>query len=128
MIAPRSGPVDHGLHGARAAFLRSVPLPGYPEVRVTFAGARRLAGVLADFRPDLVHLASPFVLGWQGVLAAERLDVPSVAVYQTDVPAYAERYRLPGAAPAGRVPAVDTEIAASIESLAAQCQSALRRP
>ncbi|MFE5673349.1 glycosyltransferase [Agromyces sp. NPDC056523] len=100
VIAPRSGPVDHGLHGARAAFLRSVPLPGYPEVRVTFAGARRLAAVLADFDPDVVHLASPFVLGWQGVLAAERLDVPSVAVYQTDVPAYAERYRLPGAAPA----------------------------
>lgn len=99
VIAPRSGPVDHGLHGARAAFLRSVPMPGYPEVRVTFAGARRLAGVLADFRPDVVHLASPFVLGWQGVLAAERLRVPSVAVYQTDVPAYAERYRVPGAAP-----------------------------
>lgn len=99
VIAPRSGPVDHGLHGARAAFLRSVPMPGYPEVRVTFAGARRLAGVLADFRPDVVHLASPFVLGWQGVLAAERLGVPSVAVYQTDVPAYAERYRVPGAAP-----------------------------
>jgi phosphatidylinositol alpha 1,6-mannosyltransferase len=99
VIAPRSGPVDHGLHGARAEFLRSVPLPGYPEVRVAFAGARRLAGVLADFGPDVVHLASPFVLGWQGVLAAERLGVPSVAVYQTDVPAYAERYQVPGAGP-----------------------------
>ncbi|WP_344374718.1 glycosyltransferase [Agromyces tropicus] len=100
VIAPRSGPVDHGLHGARATFLRSVPMPGYPEVRVTFAGARRLAATLADFAPDVVHLASPFVLGWQGVIAAERLGVPSVAVYQTDVPAYAERYRVPGAAPA----------------------------
>ncbi|RXZ50127.1 glycosyltransferase family 4 protein, partial [Agromyces binzhouensis] len=99
VLAPRSGPVDHGLHGARAEFLRSVPMPGYPEVRVTFAGARRLAGTLADFAPDVVHLASPFVLGWQGVIAAERIGAPSVAVYQTDVPAYAERYRLPGAAP-----------------------------
>ncbi|MFC9917875.1 glycosyltransferase [Agromyces binzhouensis] len=99
VLAPRSGPVDHGLHGARAEFLRSVPMPGYPEVRVTFAGARRLAGTLADFDPDVVHLASPFVLGWQGVIAAERIGAPSVAVYQTDVPAYAERYRLPGAAP-----------------------------
>ncbi|WP_438856309.1 glycosyltransferase [Agromyces sp. M3QZ16-3] len=100
VLAPRSGPVEHGLHGARAEFLRSVPMPGYPEVRVTFAGARRLAATLADFAPDVVHLASPFVLGWQGVLAAERIGAPSVAVYQTDVPAYAERYRFPGAAPA----------------------------
>ncbi|WP_400993456.1 glycosyltransferase [Agromyces sp. GXQ0307] len=100
VLAPRSGPVDHGLHGARAEFLRSVPMPGYPEVRVTVAGARRLAASLADFAPDVVHLASPFVLGWQGVLAAERIGAPSVAVYQTDVPAYAERYRVPGAAPA----------------------------
>ncbi|WP_430646214.1 glycosyltransferase [Agromyces sp. GXS1127] len=99
VIAPRSGPVDHGLHGARAEFLRSVPMPGYPEVRVGFAGARRLAATLAGFAPDVVHLASPFVLGWQGVIAAERIGAPSVAVYQTDVPAYAERYRLPGAAP-----------------------------
>ncbi|WP_234661460.1 glycosyltransferase [Agromyces marinus] len=99
VLAPRSGPVEHGMHGARAEFLRSIPMPGYPEVRVTIASTRRLAGLLADFEPDVVHLASPFVLGWQGVLAAERLGVPSVAVYQTDVPAYAERYRLPGAAP-----------------------------
>jgi len=99
VLAPRSGPVDHGLHGARAEFLRSVPMPGYPEVRVTFAGTRRLAGTLAEFAPDVVHLASPFVLGWQGVVAAERIGAPSVAVYQTDVPAYAERYRVPGAAP-----------------------------
>lgn len=99
VIAPRSGPVDHDLHGARAEFLRSVPMPGYPEVRVAFAGARRLTNVLAGFAPDAVHLASPFVLGWQGVLAAERLGAPSVAVYQTDVPAYAQRYRVPGAEP-----------------------------
>ncbi|WP_353828898.1 glycosyltransferase [Agromyces sp. SYSU T0242] len=99
VIAPRSGHVDHGLHGAQATFLRSVPLPGYPAVRIAFARARRLATELADFSPDVLHLASPFVLGWQGVLAAEQLGIPSVAVYQTDVPAYAERYRVPGAAP-----------------------------
>ena len=99
VVAPRSGPVDHGLHGARAAFLRSVPLPGYPEVRVTFASANRLAGVIREFEPDVMHLASPFVLGWQGLAAAEQLGVPTVAVYQTDIPAYADRYRLPGAAP-----------------------------
>lgn len=92
VIAPRSGPIDHTLYGARAVLLPSVPLPSYPDVRVTLAGAHRLAGVMQAHGADVVHLASPFVLGWRGVLAAESLGIPSVAVYQTDIPSYAERY------------------------------------
>ena len=100
VIAPRSGEVGADLHGARAELLRSVPLPNYPEVRVVFARAARLAAILREFRPDVVHLASPFVLGWQGVAAADALGVPSVAVYQTDVVAYAEKYGMPRVAAA----------------------------
>ncbi|WP_208008425.1 glycosyltransferase [Agromyces protaetiae] len=99
VIAPKAGHVDHGLHGASARYLRSVPMPGYPEVRMTFASAARLTSLMRDFAPDVVHLASPFILGWQGVVAAEALGVPSVAIYQTDVPAYADRYGVRGAAP-----------------------------
>jgi phosphatidylinositol alpha 1,6-mannosyltransferase len=100
VIAPRSGPIDHTLYGARAVLLPSVPLPSYPDVRVTLAGAHRLAEVMRAHDADVVHLASPFVLGWRGVLAAESIGIPSVAVYQTDIPSYAERYGVPGAAPA----------------------------
>lgn len=99
VIAPRSGELTGDLHGARTELLRSVPLPSYPEVRVVFARAARLAAILDRFAPDVVHLASPFVLGWQGVAAADSLRVPAVAVYQTDVAAYAEKYGVPGAAP-----------------------------
>ncbi|HEX7806848.1 MAG TPA: glycosyltransferase family 1 protein [Cellulomonas sp.] len=70
----------------------SAALPGYQAVRVGWSGVCRLARTLADFAPDVVHLASPFVLGWQGAQAARQLDLPSVAVYQTEVPAYAGRY------------------------------------
>jgi phosphatidylinositol alpha 1,6-mannosyltransferase len=97
VIAPKSGDVTADLHGARAELLRSVPLPSYPEVRVVFARAARLGALLREFRPDVVHLASPFVLGWQGLAAAEALKIPSVAVYQTDVIAYAQKYGLPQA-------------------------------
>jgi phosphatidylinositol alpha 1,6-mannosyltransferase len=97
VLAPRAGDIDADLHGAHARLLRSVPLPGYPDVRVVFARAGRLAAILRAFRPDVVHLASPFVLGWQGVAAAELLDTPSVAVYQTDVVAYAQKYGMPQA-------------------------------
>lgn len=82
----------------RATLLRSVPLPSYPQVRVVVAGAGRLTGILRDFVPDVVHLASPFVLGWHGVRAADALRLPIVAVYQTDVIAYAHRYGVAGGA------------------------------
>ena len=61
---------DH-LHGAGATFLRSVALPSYPDVRVTFASAAQLESIMIGFRPDVVHLASPFVLGWQALRAAD---------------------------------------------------------
>lgn len=75
----------------------SLPMPRYPAVRVAAPPVASVARTLRAFRPDVVHLASPFVLGWQGLLAAEGLGLPSVAVYQTDVIAYTERYGLPRA-------------------------------
>jgi phosphatidylinositol alpha 1,6-mannosyltransferase len=97
VIAPRSADTVDAVAGARTALLTSLPLPSYPQVRVVFARVARIAGILREFRPDVVHLASPFVLGWQGVLAAEALRTASVAVYQTDVVAYTQRYGLPRA-------------------------------
>lgn len=102
VIAPKAGDVDADLHGAdlsgaRTTMLRSVPLPSYPQVRVVFARAAKLAAHLREFQPDVIHLASPFVLGWQGTAAADALKVPVVAVYQTDVVAYAQKYGLPAA-------------------------------
>lgn len=97
VIAPRAGEIVGDLHGARTELLRSVPLPGYPDVRVVFARAARLTAILRAFEPDVVHLASPFVLGWQGLAAADALRVPAVAVYQTDVVAYAQKYGMPQA-------------------------------
>ncbi len=48
---------------------------------------------LASFAPDVVHLTSPFVLGSVGVTAAGQLDLPTVAVFQTDVPGFGRRRR-----------------------------------
>jgi len=50
--------------------------------------------VIADFRPDVLHAASPFLLGAQAIAAAGRLGIPSVAIFQTDVAGYARRNHL----------------------------------
>jgi phosphatidylinositol alpha 1,6-mannosyltransferase len=64
----------------------SVPMPGYRSFRIGLPGPG-LRSALAGHRADLIHLASPFVLG--GAVHAW----PTVAVYQTDVPGYAREYR-----------------------------------
>jgi phosphatidylinositol alpha 1,6-mannosyltransferase len=76
----------------------SLPMPGYPGFRIAAPGSR-LRAALAGHGTELVHLASPFVLGTSGAVAAGRLGLPVVAVYQTDMPSYARAYRF---GPAGQ--------------------------
>ncbi|GAB3190656.1 glycosyltransferase family 1 protein [Nesterenkonia suensis] len=75
----------------------SLPFPEYPKVRVAAGFVPRIRHLLEELRPDVVHLASPFVLGWRAIQAARSLGLPTVSVYQTEVPSYAARYRLPWA-------------------------------
>ncbi|KMS92907.1 MULTISPECIES: glycosyltransferase family 4 protein [Streptomyces] len=97
--APGSGPdTDAPCPVVR---IPSLPLPGYPQVRVALP-SRRLAAALVAHRPDVVHLASPFVLGVRGMAVAARLGTPAVAVYQTDLAGYARTYMGAGEAAAWR--------------------------
>ena len=41
-----------------------------------------------------MHLASPFVLGGAGAFAAKTLNIPCVAIFQTDVAGFANNYKL----------------------------------
>jgi len=90
VLAPGDPPPT--CEGAPVVALPSLPLPGYPQVRVPVVTAGAMAAHLARFRPDVLHLASPFTIGGPAVRAADRLDVPVVAVYQTDVAGFASRY------------------------------------
>lgn len=57
----------------------------------------RLSQLLTRFAPDVIHVAAPFLLGAQAIATANRLGVPSVAVYQTDIAGYARSNKLPAA-------------------------------
>ncbi|HEV7566819.1 MAG TPA: glycosyltransferase family 1 protein [Microbacteriaceae bacterium] len=89
IIAPDAGApreyAGYRVHTVPAMAYRQFPV-GLPSPQV-----QRL---LADFQPDVLHAASPFLLGAQGIAAANRLGVPSVAVFQTDVAGYARRNHL----------------------------------
>lgn len=75
--------------------VRSVRLPRYRELPLA-APTGEVGDLLDELRPDVVHLASPAVLGSTAARAAQQRGIPAVAVFQTDLAAYAGRYRLPG--------------------------------
>ncbi|NVM98452.1 glycosyltransferase family 4 protein [Arthrobacter sp. SDTb3-6] len=96
VIAPSTtADAPRRVEGATVWRLPAMPVAGYRNVRVAVGGVARVRAMLAAFNPDIVHLASPFVLGWRGVRAAQQLGLPTVAVYQTDVPGYAAKYGMP---------------------------------
>ncbi|CDO28420.1 glycosyltransferase family 4 protein [Mycolicibacterium porcinum] len=89
---PRGQPPADRVHdGVR---VHRVPSRMFPKVTSLPLGVPRprMVNVLRGFDPDVVHLASPALLGWGGVHAARYLGVPSVAVFQTDVAGFAESY------------------------------------
>ena len=59
-----------------------------------------ISKILEDFAPDVIHVAAPFLLGAQAISWGQRNFVPTVAIYQTDVAGYLERYNLAFAKPA----------------------------
>lgn len=91
VVAPGAGPDHH--QGTPVVRVPAVDLPRVTSLPVGVP-TRRVLTALTEFQPDVVHLASPFVLGARGLSAARRLGLPTVAVYQTDVAGFAASYGL----------------------------------
>ncbi len=95
VIAPDTprgeSPADRLHDGVR---IHRVPSKMFPKVTSLPLGVPRprMVGVLRGFEPDVVHLASPALLGYGGLHAARYLGVPTVAVFQTDIAGFAESY------------------------------------
>ncbi|HEX2286159.1 MAG TPA: glycosyltransferase family 1 protein [Mycobacterium sp.] len=89
---PRGEPPADKIHdGIR---VHRVPSRMFPKITSLPLGVPRprMVSVLRGFDPDVVHLASPALLGYGGLRAARYLGVPTVAVFQTDVAGFAESY------------------------------------
>jgi glycosyltransferase involved in cell wall biosynthesis len=70
----------------------SIPLFLYPDVQWAFPRLRDVVDDLAQFQPDVVHLATEFALGLAGLKAARQLKLPVIASAHTDYDKYATRY------------------------------------
>ena len=89
---PRGEPPADKIHdGIR---VHRVPSRMFPKITSLPLGVPRprMVKVLRGFDPDVVHLASPALLGYGGLHAARFLGVPTVDVFQTDVAGFAQSY------------------------------------
>jgi len=87
------GDEDQTCHSFDVLSVRGAAFPLYPELTLA-PYSRRMHGALREWRPDVIHLAGPFVLGGQGLAVARALGVPVAAHYQTDLVRYAEHFGL----------------------------------
>ena len=91
VIAPESvGGVNEYL-GFRVKRVPSLEMKGMLPVGFPM---KSLEPLIDGFAPDVIHLASPFFLGNYAAKIAEKLNIPTLAIYQTDVAGFARHYGL----------------------------------
>ena len=75
---------------------RSMPTPGYAEIRLAIAPKRRLAQIVTDFEPEIIHIATEGPLGWAMRALCRRNAWPFTTAFHTRFPEYLEaRTRIP---------------------------------
>ncbi len=96
VIAPGTSPWSATATPERFAGFPIHPVTSLPvrQFRVGLP-SYELETVLHRFGPDVVHVSSPFILGVRGLTAARALGLPSVAIYQTDMPSYIRQHSGP---------------------------------
>ncbi|MEK7239080.1 MAG: glycosyltransferase family 1 protein [Gemmatimonadota bacterium] len=86
----RDAPVDAGTTIRWPA----VPFWAYPELRIAAPLVGEARRLLRQFKPDLVHVATPFGVGLAARAAARAEGIPLVSSFHTDFASYLRHYRL----------------------------------
>ena len=85
----REAPEVEGL-----AAVPSVALPGRSEYRLGLGMTQALRRDVEDFRPDVIHVATPDIVGFQAQRLARRMERPVVASLHTRFETYLAYYGL----------------------------------
>ena len=91
VIAPESAGGVNEYAGFRVKRVPSFEMRGMLPVGFP---QKSLEPLIDGFSPDVIHLASPFFLGNYAARVAEKLQIPTLSIYQTDVAGFARHYGL----------------------------------
>jgi len=89
VFCPEGAPSNY--MGAKVIGVPAMPLPLYPELKLALPRPS-VSEALEAFKPDLVHVVNPAVLGLGGIWLAKTSGIPLVASYHTHLPKYLEHY------------------------------------
>jgi glycosyltransferase involved in cell wall biosynthesis len=91
IVTPDLGLNDY--NGSKVFGVSGFPLPQYPELKIAIPRPA-IGRELDRFRPDLVHVVNPAVVGLGGIYYAKTRQLPLVASYHTHLPQYLHHYGL----------------------------------
>jgi phosphatidylinositol alpha 1,6-mannosyltransferase len=91
VIAPDSAQAPSTYAGFRVKRVPSLAVKGLLPVGFP---QRSMEPLIEGFNPDVIHLASPFFLGKYATKVAQRLSIPTISIYQTDIAGFARHYGL----------------------------------
>ncbi len=75
---------------------KSVPLPSYPEIRLSLLPNRRVSKIINEFKPDAIHIATEGPIGRAVRRFCKRRNYPYTTSFHTRFPEYAnERWAVP---------------------------------
>jgi glycosyltransferase involved in cell wall biosynthesis len=92
VIAPDLGVYE--FNGVKIEGIPARPFFLYPSKQFAMP-SRKVGALLRRLRPDLVHVVNPAILGVAGIYYGRKLRLPMIASYHTQIPNYADYYRLP---------------------------------
>lgn len=99
ICAPKygDGDFDRMTDNIQVIRFRSGYLPSYPDIKVVLPSPGKIKRIIEDFKPDLIHIHTPGLLGLYAVNAAERFGIPTIGTYHTlmaEQEMYVSFYRL----------------------------------
>jgi phosphatidylinositol alpha 1,6-mannosyltransferase len=92
ILAPGKGPFE--IQGLNIDRVPSIAIDSLAQVDFPTIRVKEIANRINRFQPDVLHLASPFLLGDQARKVAKQYQIPSVAIFQTDVAGFVNHYGL----------------------------------
>ncbi len=67
----------------------------YPECRIAMPQYHEVCTQMDAFKPEIIHLVTPFSMGLMGLRYARATGIPLVASYHTNFPEYMRYYHFP---------------------------------
>lgn len=102
VVTTRAAELEEPADAPRRHLVPSLPLPGYPGLRVGLATCSRLLRLFDRFQPDVLYVATETPLGLAAIRAARRAGVPVVSGFHTNFQTYLGDYAPPGVAALAR--------------------------